>query len=588
MNQHVKFGADFFQKHIMDGSIPEPITLNPVTLNDAKDQSGHPSCQNALALRQELMRMAAAKSKRKMEHQMRSDAVQDQFVRIIRDGVAEEIKSAIIESRREIELSAKQGKLTQICKKRVLEFNESSKAFLQYKVLLEKLETGIELRKGIENPVEPEELEKNKLQAAKVQKLCAASGEKVIKLRDAIDKQIHDENRKLQNLLNSFQRCKVHLPKLERGKMEVSVNKVIETAPMEERIQFLTKLIHKLAVSFPQIKMEEVESTYQEALASMEAREYGETLKHLNQLFHFDNKHIKGHRLRAELFRIKKNKIAYQCELKTIAEYAHAEACDFFAYAESLMEIRQAEEAFKYFQKAVKYDSNKDYLQRMGDVACQLGQWFQAEKACTRLLARFPEETRVLHQLVKVYFEDNRIEKAYETIVRLNVDRNPQTETCIYLGRILRHYTALKDARIAFQKAVESAPDHADANYWLSQTEYDVGDFNAALAYAQNADELEPKRSRNLILLARCYAATGKQPEALECLQPLLDDKGPYIEIILTYSEICRMAKREDSAIAKVKSTLEKIPWQPMLKTEYGLLLAGMGQMEEAKKYLSS
>jgi tetratricopeptide (TPR) repeat protein len=579
----VKFGADFVQQHIIKGKLPEPVTLN-----GPSESSFQSSNQSALAMRQELMRQAAEKSIRKMDHKFRGESNQDQFVRIIRDGVAEEVKSAIIETRREIELSAKQGKLTQITKERAKEFNESSKAFLQYKLLLEKLENSIESYKDVKHPAALEELESHKKQAAKVQKLCVKSGDKVIQLREAIEKQIQAENKKLQNLLNSFKRCKNHLPKLERGKLEVSVTKVMDTAPMEDRIQFLTKLITKLAQSVPQIRLDEVGFTYQEALTAFKEQRYDDTLKELNQLFHFDNKHIKAHRLRAELFRVKNNKIALQAELKTIAEYPNAEGSDFFTYAESLMINGHTEEAFQLFQKAVKYDQSKDYLKRLGDTACLIGQWFHAEKAYNRLLSRFPDEIQVQHDLVKVFFEDNRIEQAYEQIQRLHIEHNPHIETYVYLGRILRYYKALPAARKAFECAVEMDMEHIDANYWLSQTEYDMGDFNAALAFAQNVNDLEPERSRNLLLLAKCLSASGKQEKALECLQPMLDDKTPHVDILLAYSETCRMVKLETKAINPIKSALEKIPWQPMLKTEYGLLQAGLGNMEEAIKYLGS
>lgn len=517
-------------------------------------------------------------------------AKQERFKRLIRDGVALEIRNAILESRRELDQHQKMGRFTKISQKMADDFRKLADGFLQRKILLEKLENGIvELRGKLSGQSTPSlelKLKQAIENANKIKDECITISNRITGLYEQIDQQVRQDLAREQKLKTTLDQCLEHLSKQERGKLLVSVNQKLEKMLIEQRITFYSQMIQQFAQKIPAIRDEEIIRLFELAQNSYTRKDYKEALGLLDQVFKFDRQHLLGHRLRADIYKEMGNKVAFMCELRMIVKIDFAEARDFYYMADVLSEAGQMDEASGFYEEAVKRDSNIKYLERLGDVCVQLRRWYRAIQVFQQILNESPTLGRVMHKLGRAMLENNREDEAF-TVLRQAIqikDDNADSRVCA--GRIYRKHAAYQDALESFQRAVELDENNVEARYWWGAMLMDRGASEEALSLAQKAVELDPERVRNRILLAKVLGAFARYSEALETLNPCLSAQTPSVDVLLTYSEMSRNSNHLTKAIDILGGFVKRFPHQPQIRAEYGVLLVQAGRLEESREYL--
>ncbi len=517
-------------------------------------------------------------------------AKQERFNHLIRDGVSLEIQNAILEARRELDQHQKLGRLTKVSQQLVDEFRKMADSLLERKRLLEKLNDGIaSLKTKLEADSIPSlelKLKHAEESAQKIIEECSVLSERIIVFRGRIEQQVHKDQAQEQDIKNTLERCLNHLAKQEKGKLMVSIKQKTETLPFEQRIVFYSQLIQQFAQKIPAIRDEEIVRLFERTQKSFHQKNYKEALGFLDQLFKFDKQHLPGHRLRADIYQEMGNKVAFMCELRMIIKIDLVEGRDFYRLAEVLYESGQIEEAFAHYEDAILKDPNCKYLEKLGDVCNELRRWYRAVQVYQQILKQSPKLGRVMHKLGRALLENNREEEAF-AVLRQAIqikDNNSNSRVCV--GRIYRRRSAFQDALESFQRAVELDQNNVESFYWWSAMLFDRGEFLEALSHAQKAVELDSERVRNRLICSKALGALGRYKEALDVLEPCLSAATPSVDVLLTYSEMCRNSNLEDKGIDVLGVFLKRFPRQPQIRAEYGVLLVQAGRLKDAKEFL--
>ncbi len=515
----------------------------------------------------------------------------EEFARLIRDGVADEVRNVVLEIRREMEQHRKLGRLTKISNDLVDELDNFFDVFLKKKELLQKLENALSsirdnLRKEPDNRNLQHKCNTALENARKVREDVIAAADKVLSYRERIDNQIKKDRDLENDLEDTLERCLKHVSTNERRRIEGYVRRHSEKATIDQRIKLLSKLVEQLAQSVPAIRQEEIQHLYYLARSEFQKKNFNESLNVLNKLFKFDRKHLFSHRLRARIFQLLGNKVAWLCELRMITELDSAEAMDFHALGEALVLEGNHDDAYQQFERAAQKSPEKIYMERFADMACTFRHWYRAVEVYRKILKKHPYDVSIQHKLGRSLFEDNREEEAFGILRHVIQMDDSNSQSRVSLGEMFRRRGLATAAVESFARAIELDPRNVDAFYWWGMQLYDRGDFSVALEKALEAYGLEPDRIRNRILLARCYEAVGHLKDAVEILEPIVNQESPSIDSVLTFSEICRHGNGLELAKETVERILQRYSRLPMLRTEYGFILLQQGHFKQAASYL--
>ncbi|MEW6238171.1 MAG: tetratricopeptide repeat protein [Candidatus Omnitrophota bacterium] len=514
-----------------------------------------------------------------------------EFARIIRDGVADEVRNVMLEVRREMDHHRKMGRLSKSSLELVAEMDVCFEEFQQKKELLAKYESALDLMKPNMKDAESDRLLKTRHQdaldkARNLREELIQRGDRLLKFYERIDKQIHQDREMERNLHAALEKCLTHLSGVERGKIEALVRQKSTNVTVEAHIKLLSKLIEQLANTIPAVRQEEIQRLYQQARLEFQRKNYNETLQTLNDLFKFDRKHILAHRLRSRVFQVLNNKVAHLCELRNIAAFDNAEAADYAALGDVLAADGKIDEAYILYEKASSKKPDRKHLERFADMACQFRHWYRAVDAYRKILEKNPGDAALSHKLGCALFEDNQEQEAFD-LLRYAVRRDDsRAQSRVCLGEILRRRGIVEEALKCFAQAAKLDNSQVDAYYWWGMQLYDRGEYGEALKKAQKAVELDSNRARNRMLLARCLEAVGAVDRAVEALEPIVSLDIPPVDALLAFSEICRKGGRLNRARDVIERFHQRYSRLPLIRSEYGLVLLECGEFSKAAPFL--
>lgn len=163
-------------------------------------------------------------------------------------------------------------------------------------------------------------------------------------------------------------------------------------------------------------------------------------------------------------------------------------------------------EADVYFTEAIARDSTllRSWLRRAGIAAVQ-GRYDDAEHLLLHVLAVAPKDSEAIAKLGGVYLVAGKPDSAVEYIRKMlmySTDANAYTN----LGNAYMQLGRLDSAAVAFQYALQRAPNDPTAYQHLGMALVEADNGSVALPYLERANQMMPSNAVTLGLLSIAYA----------------------------------------------------------------------------------
>ena len=169
----------------------------------------------------------------------------------------------------------------------------------------------------------------------------------------------------------------------------------------------------------------------------------------------------------------------------------------------------------------------------------QSGNLEGAEKVARLYVASHPNSPDGHYVLGRVLFLEK---KAAESLAEFTAGAKYRTPTVDDLKVVASDYVVLGDYTDAdkwFTKAVEWAPNDAQAWYYLGRTKYNENRFEEAVSAFKRCLQLDPKNVKAQDNLGLSYAGMGRNEEALAAYRTAIDwqkdapakEFGPYLDL---------------------------------------------------------
>ena len=142
------------------------------------------------------------------------------------------------------------------------------------------------------------------------------------------------------------------------------------------------------------------------------------------------------------------------------------------------------------------------------------------------------------------------------------------------------------EARAKFQEAVAALPDLLQAWTALAELDYDLGDYEQALAHAETCLELDDESSNCLALAANASNKLGKTEQHLQYMERYQNLNPDDPATLFNQAVEHLNAMDDEKARPFLEQCLEVDPTFPKCLFEYGMVLLRAGDLEGAKAHL--
>jgi tetratricopeptide (TPR) repeat protein len=214
---------------------------------------------------------------------------------------------------------------------------------------------------------------------------------------------------------------------------------------------------------------------------------------------------------------------------KAVADKADSAEAQLYLGA-SLLHADNVPEAEPFLKKALELDSSLTGVNfEMAMLYVKKGRLMQAIPHMEKELEANPQSESILQNLAKLYADTQQVDKAaaaYEQLITLAPDKlenyglladaykqsgatdkemevykrmgeqDPSGRAFYNLGNIMFNKNEMDKAADAYRKAIEQAPEHADAHYQLGMSLVNLGKFKEAVSELDTFVKLKPKDPR--------------------------------------------------------------------------------------------
>jgi tetratricopeptide (TPR) repeat protein len=190
------------------------------------------------------------------------------------------------------------------------------------------------------------------------------------------------------------------------------------------------------------------------------------------------------------------------------------------------------------------------------------GRNVDAVRELEQAVAMEPESIEARSQLIRLYAASNDFDRAQQHYLAVTAIRPNAVMANLWYGKFLGKLGRLTEAAAAFEKALQTSPDHTLAHTLLGQALEEMQKPQEAERHYRLALASDPLNHQAGILLARRLAMTGHIDEATPLLMKTLDtaggDHGFYLyQVALVYASADETDKAQDYLQQARKAAVE-------------------------------
>jgi tetratricopeptide (TPR) repeat protein len=193
-----------------------------------------------------------------------------------------------------------------------------------------------------------------------------------------------------------------------------------------------------------------------------------------------------------------------------------------------------------------------------------------------------PDRTLILEALAKGYMKDDRIPLAIDCLDALLERETTHVPALLLRGRALESLRQTDEAHEDYQRAVELAPDSADARLRLADILAEQGEVRTAVAHYEYLRARPPTRPAAVLGLARCRLDLHELDEAERLLQGLLADEPDDVAAVAEWGRVVVRQGRAAEAESRLRTAVARAAHDRDACLVLHLCLDAQGKTDEA------
>jgi len=189
---------------------------------------------------------------------------------------------------------------------------------------------------------------------------------------------------------------------------------------------------------------------------------------------------------------------------------------------------------------------------RQGKLAVEVGELEEGKKILKEILKQDPENSMIHHALGEIYQKNGEWDKAIEE----------------------------------FKEIVKINPAEIDSYHMLAKSYYGNGMIEESIKASEAALNLHPKHLKSLLFLVSVYKSLKNIKKSLGYLERAVKVDSANLDLRLEYAQTLTFSKEFGKAIKEYEYLVTKMPDNPMLYNNLGIIHYAQGDFEKSIDYL--
>ncbi|MBU5364475.1 tetratricopeptide repeat protein [Enterococcus devriesei] len=345
------------------------------------------------------------------------------------------------------------------------------------------------------------------------------------------------------------------------------------------------RILEKLLADFPE------EDMFYLSLAeiAIEEDDIDKAFEYLEQIQPDSENYLESLLVTADLYQVLGIPEVSEAKLLQAKTLAPEEPLITFALAELHFSTNQLGEAINDYGQLQKQGideiANISIDERIGSAYSMMGGFEEAIPFLERALEKEHTSDR-LFQLGFTYYQLHDHQKAINYLQELET-LDPQYQSVYYyLTDSLKEEELLEEALTVAEKGIKENPYQVELLHLASEIAYRLRDSKKAEELLQQALETGEKTDETLLTLSNLYLNEEQPDKAIEMISQMDEEDNPYAawNLAQAYNEL----EDFEAAGTYYKQAYEDLAHEPDFLKAYGLFLREDGQIELARKVLTS
>lgn len=345
------------------------------------------------------------------------------------------------------------------------------------------------------------------------------------------------------------------------------------------------RILEKLLTDFPE------EDMFYLSLAeiAIEEDDIDKAFEYLEQIQPDSENYLESLLVTADLYQVLGIPEVSEAKLLQAKTLAPEEPLITFALAELHFSTNQLGEAINDYGQLQKQGideiANISLDERIGSAYSMMGGFEEAIPFLERALEKEHTSDR-LFQLGFTYYQLHDHQKAINYLQELET-LDPQYQSVYYyLTDSLKEEELLEEALAVAEKGIKENPYQVELQHLASEIAYRLRDSKKAEELLQQALETGEKTDETLLTLSNLYLNEEQPDKAIEMISQMDEEDNPYAawNLAQAYNEL----EDFEASGTYYKQAYEELAHEPDFLKAYGLFLREDGQIELARKVLTS
>ncbi len=547
--------------------------------------------KQAEEMRQTSRRTELANSIRSILKQVKKENPVEQMRTLLSDGKADQIKSDMLDLRRNLDIDLKLKRLSQKTLTNGADFLKFSQPLINGKSQIDNLKHQLEQYKTPEKRDSLEGAEKNNLRNIVIQLRQTLQNyslltSQAMKLFTTYCQGRRKDMGEEAALKHSVQFYLQFLEGPQRARLSMQIKGMMEDMPFTKRIEALDKFISMIVQISPSIRDAEVGRCIEMAHHYIQEAHIDDAVKELNKALEY-GQNAEVYLELAKCWQIKGDTKEEINALKKVLQ-KEPEAVD------PLLRLAQIQEETGNFNAAVllyeKIIEKQPYrfrlITHLARMAFDHQLWASAIKWLTHILKEKPNSKKTIMRLGVALIRFDEIERG---IVLLNGCRKKGIEDAmidLHIGIAYYKQKHYNDANAEFLHAVKKWPNDQEILYWLAQSDFDCGEYEDAERRCRSLLKSKGSTRDLAILHAKSLLRLGRVEESLLLLKPLIEKDDAPVEAMLEYGMGCLKINQVEDAYQVLKKAISVEPDNGKIRENLGLACIQSGRFAESSKYM--